>query len=1096
MYIKKLYIRLIIVLLVVLNVNTVTGQQYHFVRYSIEEGLLRPGIYDLLEDNYGFLWAALEEGGLARFDGREFQHYGKSHGLPSSTIRCLYQDEKDNVWIGTANKGIWIFNGTEFIPLKGVPELNRCQIRDITSNSKGQFFIGTLNNGLFIINEPDKSLTSLGYQTINTHNGLPNKRVRALITDKNDRVWIGTDSGICLYSDSLQEISLGKNRKILCFYEDTEQNIWVGTQNGALHFTETGIEKIENGLISNRIRAITQDATGSIWFGTNQGISKLTGSKISHYTEHNGLSNDRVRSLLKDRNNNVWIGTYFGGICRYSSDDFSSFGKNDGLLSEQVLSVMPVSEDEVWLGTMEGVFVLKDQNGHSSISSLPNYNLLLAYPIYAMDTDKYGRKWVGTNVGIAILHGGYPNFITDINGLADHAINNILIDNNTVWTATENGVTGFEFTDFERLSDYHTIAFSANQNNNVSSICKDFTGRIWFGFKEGTLAYYDGACFTTLENAPNNIRSMITDANDNLWVGSEDGLFVCEKSSLKTESLAFFKPKSSNPLEKDIHALILDNKQNLWFSGLNGVYALTIDTGFQITSIKQYNGKTGFSGLQTNFNAIAKNSKGQLWFGTIKGLVRIVPDILVKKYLPPPIYLTSIDLNYPDSYAWSNTKLPESFSFNEIPDKLELPYSKSKITFSFIGLNYSYPKNTSYMWKLKGFDKYWTGPIEQSNVSYTNLPDGNYEFIVTAINENDLSSKQPASIVLIIKPPYWKRWWFVVLCLATAVALGYILLQLRMQQLKRINKLLEGKVKKRTLQLDRERENVMRQNEEILQQQEEIKSQRDVLFSKNEEMEEKNREITDSIQYALLIQNAILPSQIEIQAAFRKSFILFKPKDIVSGDFYWFLETTDYKYIAAADCTGHGVPGAFMSIVSHSILEKVVSYTPNDSLNNILEKLSTDLSYMLTKNADNRYRLNDGLDLALCRFPKNENVLEFAGAYRPLYLVRNQSPEQIHILKGARRSIRNDALIKPKPFIEHQVAFNKGDRMYIFSDGYPDQFGGTRERKYMTKRLQSFLVSIQNKPIDEQRGKLVSELKRWQGGYDQVDDIIVIGIEC
>lgn len=221
-----------------------------------------------------------------------------------------------------------------------------------------------------------------------------------------------------------------------------------------------------------------------------------------------------------------------------------------------------------------------------------------------------------------------------------------------------------------------------------------------------------------------------------------------------------------------------------------------------------------------------------------------------------------------------------------------------------------------------------------------------------------------------------------------------------------------------------------------------------------------------------------------------ESFVLFKPKDIVSGDFYWFFERKDKILFAAVDCTGHGVPGAFMSLVGANALNQAVKEHELAEPARILEDLNKLSSEALNKNAENS-SVRDGMDLALCALHKNGTELEFAGANNPLYVIRNK--KLIHI-KPDKFAI---GAFEPgtKNYTNHKVTLEKNDVVYIFSDGFADQFGGDQGKKFMYKQFKELLISISNLSMTEQRNALENAIESWRGSYEQIDDILVIGVK-
>ncbi len=253
-------------------------------------------------------------------------------------------------------------------------------------------------------------------------------------------------------------------------------------------------------------------------------------------------------------------------------------------------------------------------------------------------------------------------------------------------------------------------------------------------------------------------------------------------------------------------------------------------------------------------------------------------------------------------------------------------------------------------------------------------------------------------------------------------------------------------------------------------------------------IEEKNKDITDSINYAKRIQEAMLPESNLLEYLFSDSFILYKPKDIVSGDFYWFAEQDGKKIIAVADCTGHGVPGALMSMIGSNILNKLVVEKGITKPSEILNLLNDEIRIAL-KQKDNTSETRDGMDIVIiCIFG---SVLEYAGAHRPLYLIKNEKLEEIKANKFSIGGVQQE---ENRIFQNHIVTLQKGDKIYLSSDGFADQFGGSTGKKLMTKNFKELLLKIQNQKMQTQKQELHTTIEEWKGSREQVDDILVIGI--
>jgi len=301
---------------------------------------------------------------------------------------------------------------------------------------------------------------------------------------------------------------------------------------------------------------------------------------------------------------------------------------------------------------------------------------------------------------------------------------------------------------------------------------------------------------------------------------------------------------------------------------------------------------------------------------------------------------------------------------------------------------------------------------------------------------------------------------------------------------------LEQKVRERTAEIEKQKEEISAQRDSLEEQRNMLSDANASLQQAYTEIEEKNRHIEDSIRYAKRIQNAILPPDQYVRRLFTDYFILYMPKDIVSGDFYWVSHTENKAFIAAVDCTGHGVPGAFMSIVGHDRLNFAVNVEDANRPAAILNSLNKGVTDTL-RQTRSEISVKDGMDIALISIDFDKNKLEYAGAFNPLYHIRDNELQQIPANKFPIGAFVGEELNK---FTNHQLDLKSGDVLYVFSDGYPDQFGGPRNKKFMTKRFRELLVEINNQPMKEQKETLTTQIHDWMGENDQVDDILIIGI--
>ena len=262
----------------------------------------------------------------------------------------------------------------------------------------------------------------------------------------------------------------------------------------------------------------------------------------------------------------------------------------------------------------------------------------------------------------------------------------------------------------------------------------------------------------------------------------------------------------------------------------------------------------------------------------------------------------------------------------------------------------------------------------------------------------------------------------------------------------------------------------------------------EVILSQKEELQQKQMEIVDSINYAKHLQDAILPSRNTIKSFLEDSFVFYQPKAIVAGDFYWIEKTKEKIIFAVADCTGHGVPGAMVSMICHGALNRAVREFNLLDTGMILDK-TRDLvaEYFIQSEKD----IRDGMDIAICAWDFNSNTIQYSGANNPIWYVRDNT---INEIKPSKQSV--GITTKYSPFETHQVQLKKNDVFYLFTDGFPDQFGGERGKKFKMKAFKGLLLSIHLKPMEEQKEILQKTIIDWMGDeYEQIDDICVVGIK-
>ncbi len=1090
---------------------SIFSQYNNFKVFSIQDGLPNSSIYEIFQDSRGIIWLGTQGGGLIRFEGRDFQSYTVNEGLLSNTVRSITEDRSGNLWLGT-DGGINLFNGIEILSFENVPGLHGEQVSSVVTDQQGNVWAGTRNSGLIRIVEIEKD--SILTRQFTTEEGLSSNFIFSLTVDSKGRIWAGTlGKGINILTKNDDDYSIetllpGINipgAQITCMNEDHQGNMWVGSlREGAFCIKQSNntpgtIELLSETLVTadettgtgdgfvsldkETIWTINFDSKGNTWFGTQtKGAIKVSNGKAKFFTESMGMPGNQIFDILEDFEENIWFSNFGNGMCRFGGDHFAHYSEYDGLSNNLVAAIEEDGNGNIWIATLGGGLNAFDPDQPSPDFIQYGKNVgIRNQSINDMAIGMDGTFWIATpSDGIAYFNGKKFVYLTKDNELIDNFVNCLHIDHkrNLVWCGTRGGISIYNGTGFFNItesSEYELI------NNEVQHIIQDQSENIWVATLGGLAKIYEGAgtYFDEAEGLDyKQLQTLAEDKEGNIWIGTFGGglyIFDIQKDSMPISMVADNSLLSSN----SIYSLVFLDDSTLLVATNKGFDRLTLNSDKSIRSIKNYSNTDGFRGMENQLNASFKDKSGNVWFGTVSGLTRYSPGLELFSSEKPRLHLTEIDLFYQD-VNWKEQS-DSIRPWYQIPGKLELPWSSNHLTFTLAGISNTNPDKLIYRYFLEGLEKDFSPPSKNNLITYSGLKPGHYTLNVIATNVNGISSS-PLKYDIDIKPPFWQTWWFYSIVILVIVLSIYSYIKFREKQLILKNRELEIKVQERTVEIRKQKSVIEEKNKNLEVANVEISEQKD-------EIEAKNRDITDSIKYAKRIQTALLPSYELLKESFENSFILFKPRDIVSGDFYWVKRNNGEVIIVAADCTGHGVPGAFMSMLGISFLNEIVDKNnitePAQILNQLRESVVTSL-----KQREAESESKDGMDLALCKVNHKEAKVWYAGAYNPLW----------HIRKGELTETRADRMPiaihdKMHEFTTHTSDLQKGDTLYMFSDGFADQFGGPNGKKFKTRHFQELLIKIQDKTMEQQQEILNTTIEEWRGDIEQIDDIVVVGLK-
>jgi ligand-binding sensor domain-containing protein/serine phosphatase RsbU (regulator of sigma subunit) len=1037
------------------------AQTYHFANYGVKDGLAQSNVSGIIQDSAGFFWLATD-GGVSRFDGKNFINYTTENGLADNNVSAIFLDKNNHIWLGHENGALTKYDGKTFTQIKSRLLPKDKKIYGFFQDNSGSLWISTLSAGAIKIMDPSRDpKEKLHIKIYSGRDGL-SQYVFSTSQDQNGNLWFLTDVGIKTYDKATHQFEFFKPAnmpvgQITCLALDHNSNFLMGTTNGSVSRYNPNTKQFETVIgpniadnISitggpNFIYAIREDKNGNIWAsGSNHGIyrhEKATG-RITAFNTTNGLAVNKIKCIFEDKEGNILLGTNGEGLEVFSGEKFVSFTKKNGLIDNQVSAICKDKNGNFWFGTNEGISVYNPkespEKAYKSITlkeGLPSNN------IRSIIEDRYGNLWIGSWGGKVIKYDiSQSRFVSipALNDIVNNLVSCLLIDKkNNLWIGTYEGIVIYDLNS-GYIRTMRTI--DGLSDNDISCLFEDSKGNIWIGTKQKGVTFYNGKSFKKYNRDNglnyNSISCIAEDAKHNIWICTEGGgAFVYNGKS-------FSSYRVKNGLVSDFITLITaDKKNHMWLGTNKGLNKYDLTEGAFTSYLKG----DGFTGVETKLRAVYTDNENNIWLGTVNGAFKYNPKFDIPLTTPPITKLLQLKIN--------NKDYPLSESIN-------LSYKDNSLSFDYIGISLYNPEGVYYKVKLEGYDEDWK-ITKQSSIEYSNLPHNKYVFRFIACNSSGACS-EPISTKIQISPPYWKTWWFYLIVFTAVVSGLFAYIKIRERKLRLEKKILEDKVNERTAE----------------------------VVEKNKELDEINKDITASIRYAKRIQDAILPPDDFVKKHLPNTFVLFKPKDIVSGDFYWMEDKKDMVIFAAVDCTGHGVPGAFMSIVGHNLLDRVVGEQKVTQPARILDELNRSISDTLRQTDLEDNTVRDGMDIAICSFDKKRGVLEFAGAYNPLWLIRNS--ELIEV-KANKFPIGNSKANDGNKFTNHEIPLQKGDTIYIFSDGYCDQFGGPSGKKFKASALRQLLINSQHLDMAQQRELLNRTIEEWRGAHEQVDDILVIG---
>lgn len=1038
------------------------AQQYNIRNFGLKEGLPAPNVNSVCQDHEGYIWFATQNG-ICRYNGNDIKIINLNPSISSIDATYIMEDTKDRIWIGTTHYGVFYIDGGEIKNVTTENGLPNNWVNSVFEDHKGQIWIST-DAGVAYMN-------GSGINTLMDKDSILSGVIYCVSEDQKNQMLFGTvNSGLIIKSkDKFIQYS-SENYTIsnsIYSISVTENNTLVvgTTDNGVYFFKDEKIFKLDVPEMKDAWISKSIIQNDKAFFVTSYGLVEynLNTKKYNIITSENGLVSNDLFSGIFDVNNNLWLTSGDNGVSVIRNENIQSLNESYGLSSNKISSLDIASDSIIIVSTSnKGINFINSKT--NKITQLTNEELETGISVVKTINNEI---WIGGGFyskGISIYEYrngeiAFKSTIDSIKGIDINIIHEVIEDKTgNIWVATYGaGLFKIKGSDTTRFSTDNIL-----KGDDILAFYIDRQNRSWISiYNEGVFLMENGSIkdinklFNLIEI---NVECINQDLHGNILLGNKtEGLTII------SDDLMDINQVKDKFLSNHVNDIEIDENNNIWIGTDLGINRIKLNSKLEVKEIKSINELNGLISSEIVKKGLAY-SNGILWVATPDGISKLKASDIDKKHVKNIIALNNVKLFF-KNVNWEKFDDIKVDRFG-VPKSLKLPYTQNYITFDFNTISINEQK---YSYILEGWDSEWTPYSSLNSAVYSNLQPGEYIFKVKSIDNFDSQSANVFEIPVTIYPPFWQTWWFKILLASIVILIIYFLFKIRTKALLKRQVELEKTVNERT--------------KEVVAEKREVELQKHLV-------EEKNQEISDSINYAERIQRAMLANEKLLKQYLKDYFIFFQPKDVVSGDFYWASLLSNKKLaLVNADSTGHGVPGAIMSMLNMNSLREAVKGNeltePHDILNHtrkiVKESLSNDGSAEGGK---------DGMDCSLMVFDLENNQIQFAAANNPVWIIRN---EVLLEFKGDKMPVgKHDR--DSESFTTQTVELEKGDVIYTLTDGMPDQFGGPKGKKFMYKRLKVLLIEISKLSMSNQHDRLKSEMDEWMGSEEQVDDVCIIGV--
>ncbi|MGL4596299.1 MAG: two-component regulator propeller domain-containing protein [Bacteroidia bacterium] len=1034
------------------------GQLYNIRTYNVDNGLPQDYVYHLVQDKRNHLLISTGEG-FSDFDGFDFRSSTIKNGLAENFVTVSCMDAFGKIWLGHFQHGISVGKNGFYKSITG-SGIENAHIHSLQVDSAGFVWAAAGNDGLYRIDSAGNVKHPKWADGLQATSVLIDPNSNFIVTSPEKILVLSYDPDRDVLT-LVQELELPEQVSPQTLLWDKKRNgFWtIADVNKVVFIQRKGkTYSISESILLHRsdgvLKSIALDAQDNLWCGgIGLGVLKIAFQEVSTQTysiqrisSQNGLPSNDVQSIFCDSENNVWVGFYGFGLVQIAGESFLWYPKIAA--EEKIYATAVNNRGQIGIGTATGFCFYADGNPAAVPEMYGAKNGFLNEPVTAVSATADGKFWIGTENGAIRTFDPLTHTFQNINAqynISQKSVNRIIeTPEKNIFIATLDGVWFLHDGKADLLTTQQGLL-----HNNIQSIAISPDGTFWFAAHGSVPFSMKGNEITAYQAIPGlqtfNFNACLVDRKGNVWYGSEgDGLFMFDGKNWKRYTV------SEGLASNYCYGLLLDYTGRIWATHKNGVSVLRSDDLFQ-----SFGTRNGFMSPENMMNACCSiDNSAQLIFGTQQGIVLYNRRLDYQSMAVPLLSFTSLHIN-DELRDWS--ALPE-----------QLAYGAYAIRIGFSAVNLRDPNAVKYRYRLAGMESKWNELTETGEVFYPKLLDGIYVFEVITSKDGKIWSKEPLQIRFTIAAPFWKKIWFYALMAVLLIASVLIFIRYRTRALINAKLNLERIVDLKTAEL-KEEKRIVEEGKAVI--------------------EEQNKEITSSLNYARGIQNSLLPAYEDLQGKYKNFFVFYRPRDIVSGDFYWMAEQDEFIYFAVADCTGHGVPGAFMSFIGSTLLTKLIVDQKNRDLSAVMDELNKNFASVLHR--DRAGHLYDGMEIILCAIDRKQMTVSFAGAGRPFWLVRDG---ELLEFKGTAFPIDGND-INTRIYKQDSISIQKSDMVYLFSDGYIDQFGEEINRRFGSRRFRELVKSTAYKSADDQFQTIQTNFDAWRGNEKQIDDVLVVGVK-